>query len=242
MSVFRDSFEQCPRCGIELVDAGSARGCSRCQGLWLREDILTEMVTAMLPVPTTGRLVFAPTVQDQRVACPSCRAPMVLTTLAEIVVDRCAKHGVWFDREELEQVLRRSAKPSPMIGAVFMEVDTSRVRPPGSPPGSIWPGVPVLRFEIVRKSSTRVVDVQREIIKLGRSVHAHVMLDEHSGAARMHAVIEAMTADAVTLIDLGSKPGTWVNGAPITKTLLHTGDVIVIGDTSLTLEIMARSV
>ena len=123
-----------------------------------------------------------------------------------------------------------------------MAVDTSSVLPPGSRLASIWRDVPVLRFEIVRKSSIRLVDVQRAVMKLGRSIDAHVVLDEHSGAARMHAVIEAMTGDAVTLIDLGSPPGTRVNGAPINKTLLHTGDVIAIGDTALTLEIMTRPV
>lgn len=36
MGVFCDSFE-----------TRSARGCPRCKGLWLREDVLTEMVFAI---------------------------------------------------------------------------------------------------------------------------------------------------------------------------------------------------
>jgi Zn-finger nucleic acid-binding protein len=236
MGVFRDSFEQCPRCGVDLMDARSASSCPQCKGLWLREDILTEMVITMLPVPTVGRLVFAPTAQDKRVACPSCHQPMVLTTLADVVVDRCAAHGVWFDREELEQVLRRSATPS-AIGALFAELDTSRVP---SSRGLPAPDVPVLRFRITRASTIRLVELQREIVKLGRSGAAHIVLNEHSGADELHAVIEATSTDTVTLLDLGSKPATRVNGEPITRALLHSGDLIGIGDTTIAVEIAAH--
>jgi pSer/pThr/pTyr-binding forkhead associated (FHA) protein len=95
-----------------------------------------------------------------------------------------------------------------------------------------------VRGRSLPRDATRCITISR----CRGGIDAHVVLDEHSGAARMHAVIEATSADAVTLIDLGSTPGTRVNGAPINKTLLHTGDVIAIGDTALTLEIMARPV
>lgn len=51
---YRDSFENCPRCAIALVDAGSVRACSGCHGQWVQEPVLAEMVLAMLPAGTLG--------------------------------------------------------------------------------------------------------------------------------------------------------------------------------------------
>jgi hypothetical protein len=57
--MYRDSFEKCPRCATELVDARSARGCRVCGGLWVEEQVFTEMILAMLPPRPLSRLVLA---------------------------------------------------------------------------------------------------------------------------------------------------------------------------------------
>jgi Zn-finger nucleic acid-binding protein len=220
VSLYRDAFEQCPRCGVELVDARSARGCRQCRGLWLREDVLTEMVIEMLPVAAPGVLQFTPGA-GSRIPCPACKEPMALVTLADVLVDRCARHGVWLDADELPNVLMRA----PDATATPDEV-----------PEPAPTGVPQLRFTLLRGDVIEIVEVSREVVKLGRLASAHVRLDEGSGASRMHAVIEA-TQRAVTIIDLGTDNGTYVNGARVTKALLAHRDVIQIGDTELVLEI-----
>ena len=56
---YRDSFEQCPRCHLTLVDARAARACEQCGGLFVEEPALSEMVLNMLPPQPHGRLLLA---------------------------------------------------------------------------------------------------------------------------------------------------------------------------------------
>jgi Zn-finger nucleic acid-binding protein len=49
----------------------------------------------------------------------------------------------------------------------------------------------------------------------------------------MHAVIEAASPDAVSIIDLGAEEGTFVNGERVAKATLRTGDEIEIGPFSI---------
>jgi len=244
MSVFRDAFEQCPRCGVDLIDARSARGCRRCSGMWLREDVLIEMVMAMLPPSfIVGRLEFRAIAEGKRIACPSCHDPMDLAMLHGVVVDRCAKHGVWFDAKELQDVLQRSAAPD--APSVLVEVEVRPPLPPRRPPPppprpepEPRPGIPTLLFRILRGDELSEVVLRREIIKIGRDPRAHVRLADDSGAARMHVVIDATSTEEVAIIDLGSEAGTLVNGEPVNKAPLHDGDVISIGDTTIVIEIL----
>src|SRR3954447_12876270 len=73
------------------------------------------------------------------------------------------------------------------------------------------------------------------VIKIGKVPSAHLKLDDES-VSRMHAIIEVLGND-VSLIDLGSTRGTFVNGQRINKTKLMTGDVITVGDTQLDITI-----
>jgi Zn-finger nucleic acid-binding protein len=246
VSIFRDGFQQCPRCGVELVDARSARGCPQCRGMWIAEAVLTEMVLRMLPVPAPGSLrILALKKQDGRVPCPECHDPMGIAMLHGVVVDHCAKHGLWFDARELQSVLH-GARPErlrlPAPERLNREPTMLRTREPTAPPpvpeDAPRAGVPRLRFTVSRGGATAVGEMRREIIKVGRLASAHVRLTDDSGSARMHAVIEANAVDDVTIIDLGSAIGTLVNGERINKTQLVTGDTIQIGDTSLELTIL----
>lgn len=113
MSLYRDELEQCPRCGTELIDAGAARGCNTCTGLWIGIGDVQEMATQMQMPPEP---VTLGTVEDRRapLPCPSCKQPMRTVLLYQVPVDLCGKnHGVWFDANELALVLLRSVrKPS----------------------------------------------------------------------------------------------------------------------------------
>ena len=77
--------------------------------------------------------------------------------------------------------------------------------------------------------------IAQDIVKVGKDPKSHLRIDDEI-ASRMHAVIEVVSPDDITLIDLGNEPGTKVNGENINKCKIKAGDQIEIGGTSITLE------
>ena len=227
---YRDSFETCPRCGVELVEARSARACPACGGLWLDEMVMSEMVLEMLPPQPISRLELAVLERTgEPIACPTCKAPMHAATIHGVGLDRCARHGVWFDAGELQRALERVADPrrAPPLVPLAPARKRSKTMPPAE-----------LAFVVETPGEmVQQLRLSEEIIKIGRTSSAHVRL---SGANRMHAIIDAMAPDAVWLIDLGSSTGTYVNGTRITKARLHSGDRIVIGGTTIAVAIAPK--
>src|SRR5690348_5927945 len=76
------------------------------------------------------------------------------------------------------------------------------------------------------------------VIKLGKVPSAHLKLDDET-VSRMHAIIEVNGPGDVSIIDLGSTKGTFVNGQKVNKAKLHSGDTIVVGETRIELAIGA---
>ena len=76
------------------------------------------------------------------------------------------------------------------------------------------------------------------VIKLGKVPSAHLKLDDET-VSRMHAIIEVNGPGDVSIIDLGSTKGTFVNGQKVNKAKLQTGDTIVVGETKIELAIGA---
>ena len=239
--MYRDSFEKCPRCAVELIDARSARGCRACGGYWVEEPVLTEMILAMLPPRPLSRLALAVLDRSEApIGCPTCGDAMQLTAIHEVVLDRCVKHGIWFDARELEDALRKVADPdrAPPLEEIA-EPPPPWARPsPAASAASPAPAAPpsgdvVLVFQVHAPGQPpRELRVQQPILKLGRLPRTHVCLDDPS-VSRMHAVIEAKSVDDVVVIDLGSSEGTQVNGKPVQKQQLRTGDTLRLGGTSL---------
>ncbi len=110
MSIYRDSEVRCPRCASTLIDAGAARGCTECRGLWLEQTVLHHMVEQMQTPPAPISLVFRAH-QRAPLSCPECADPMTTLVLQNVEIDRCEKHGLWFDRDELQTVLLASYVP-----------------------------------------------------------------------------------------------------------------------------------
>ena len=73
-------------------------------------------------------------------------------------------------------------------------------------------------------------------IKIGRLSSSHLRFEDAS-VSRIHAVIERGGDGALSLIDLGSASGTYVNGERITKQAVGHGDVLKFGDVEATLEL-----
>jgi pSer/pThr/pTyr-binding forkhead associated (FHA) protein len=85
-------------------------------------------------------------------------------------------------------------------------------------------------FGIADATGTREVVVARDFVRIGKDPStSHLVLE---GARMMHAAIER-TPDGVSIIDLGTTEGTLVNGKPITKTTLKSGDRVGIADAQL---------
>ena len=88
----------CPVCKIALGLHGRRYACEKCSGVFVENAALVELMSEMreerwdLP-PAEGP-------PGQR-ACPVCSGVMSTERIQAIELDRCALHGVWFDRDEL---------------------------------------------------------------------------------------------------------------------------------------------
>ncbi len=74
--------------------------------------------------------------------------------------------------------------------------------------------------------------VEGELVKIGRMASAHLRIDDPK-VSRIHAMLEVGADGRVSLIDMGSAQGTLVDGKPISKVALSSGDRFVLGDTTV---------
>jgi Zn-finger nucleic acid-binding protein len=108
----------CPRCGKGAALVGIRVGehhageCLACTGLFVEHAVL-ERITRR--TEALGGLRLRPPVKHENapdrtayLPCPRCGAHMNRRGFGErsgVVVDVCAKHGVWFDRDELARAV-----------------------------------------------------------------------------------------------------------------------------------------
>jgi len=78
-------------------------------------------------------------------------------------------------------------------------------------------------------------DYDRDIIKIGRLSSAHLCLDDER-VSRIHSVIEVSPEGALSIIDMGSVEGTYVNGKRVNKGAIAFGDVVKVGNTTIRVE------
>jgi pSer/pThr/pTyr-binding forkhead associated (FHA) protein len=69
---------------------------------------------------------------------------------------------------------------------------------------------------------------------IGRLPECAIFLED-TNVSRKHAEIQVVDG-AVRVIDLGSTNGTRVNGLPIHEHILHDGEIITVGTTSMRFE------
>jgi Zn-finger nucleic acid-binding protein len=225
---YRDTFETCPRCGVNLVDAGSARACPECRGQWIEEAVVSDMVLEMLPVQPLSRLELAVLERtNEPVACPTCKQPMHATAIHGVPLERCAKHGVWFDAGELQLALQRVADPAR--------------KPPLVPlgPRKLHAGGQTVELRVaIHTGDTPAQQLvfTQQLVKIGRIATSDIRLVD-ARVNRMHAIIDATAPDSVWIIDLGSSHGTFVDGKRINKARLNTGDRITLGGSAILISI-----
>jgi hypothetical protein len=87
----------------------------------------------------------------------------------------------------------------------------------------------VFRLLIERKGrKPQVFPLRRESTSIGRGKDTNLLLPDIS-VSRHHATLQQLDADTYGIIDEGSQNGTKVNGKPIKKRKLKSGDQIQIG-------------
>jgi Zn-finger nucleic acid-binding protein len=103
---------ECPACGQEMRTYHKRLCCDACTGIFITVDDLRAALAEHASGATA--IVFRDRPVGKR-ACPRCREPMLTCHLDAVFeaahalpdpeLDRCAKHGVWFDVGELAKVL-----------------------------------------------------------------------------------------------------------------------------------------
>ena len=101
----------CYGCASEMATNPCA-----CGAAWVPEAQLVEMAQSV-----KGALVQLPWQPRQHLPrpCPTCAQPMATGAIAQITLDRCPGHGIWFDVGELTTFLERAGElPTPATGKV----------------------------------------------------------------------------------------------------------------------------
>lgn len=73
-----------------------------------------------------------------------------------------------------------------------------------------------------------VVELRDDVVTVGRHEDAGIVLDDIS-VSRRHAVFQRTASGRITVRDLNSLNGTYVNGVRVEETAVRTGDEIQIG-------------
>ncbi len=96
-----------------------------------------------------------------------------------------------------------------------------------------------LTFRIFKGDTfVREETLSQPVIKVGKLSSSHLRLEDDT-VSRMHAVIEVTGPGDVSIIDLGSTKGTFVNGQKVNKAKLQSGDEVTLGDTRIEVAIGA---
>jgi len=78
-----------------------------------------------------------------------------------------------------------------------------------------------------RDAGTRI-QLEKEITTAGRHEESDLLLDDVS-VSRHHAIFTRTASGRITLRDLNSLNGTYVNGTRVEETTLHSADEVQIG-------------
>ena len=112
---------QCPRCHIEMqslsIGTTKVRECAKCEGLWVHvasfEKICAdrEQQAAVLGAASSAppHAVRATPSKISYVPCPECGQLMNRINFARcsgVIVDICKGHGIWFDPDELSEIVQ----------------------------------------------------------------------------------------------------------------------------------------
>lgn len=114
------SNSRCPRCRVALgkvvVGATPLQECPKCEGIWVDAASLEKICSDReRQADVLGMAASASASEEGQleaniryVPCPICNSLMNRVNFARcshVVVDVCAKHGTWFDKDELRRIV-----------------------------------------------------------------------------------------------------------------------------------------
>ena len=82
---------------------------------------------------------------------------------------------------------------------------------------------------------TRRMSITQDKVTVGRDPQSHLWVDDELVLPK-HAVMNVVSVNDITLMDLGGKLGTKVNGGAVDKCRVRPGDRIEVGETLIVLE------
>lgn len=114
--------ELCPNCKVDLqaikVGKTNLRECPKCEGLWVDmisfQEICSDqedqaaVIGMPMSIPDLNSESKNAIPMVRYLPCPVCRQLMNRVNFAHcshVVVDVCQKHGTWFDKDELRQIV-----------------------------------------------------------------------------------------------------------------------------------------
>ena len=150
----------CPRCQAPLDTHEASRlvlhGCPSCGGIWLDGAASQRVVESIDPgvieaADAESHGARARADVERPAACPICARPLDRMRIeqAAVDVDACREHGVWFDRDELQRVIRavapRRTTPVPMApSAPSLQQPQVPAAPNAAPQRTLAGGVPYI--------------------------------------------------------------------------------------------------
>jgi len=99
----------CPKCDIGLFilkfKSVEVDYCYRCRGMWLDAGELEQL--AGTPLPDFQRRTTGNVPASKKHLCPRCDSCLEeIVTPGHLTLDKCPRgHGLWFDADELQQLL-----------------------------------------------------------------------------------------------------------------------------------------
>jgi Zn-finger nucleic acid-binding protein len=106
INAYRDRHLACPACPTaELKFQGDRYTCASCTGTFVENATLEALVMDVSHEPWSMPKV---TGSEGPRACPVCTAPLFAEKLEGVALDRCDAHGVWFDPDEMAEVLEHA--------------------------------------------------------------------------------------------------------------------------------------
>jgi Zn-finger nucleic acid-binding protein len=108
--------QSCPRCQTGLVTVEFGRfviqQCDTCGGLWMSVGVFDRVCSDAEAQSAAAALSLPPAPREVRkvayILCPACGQQMGRINFAHrsgVIIDICRQHGVWLDRDELQQIL-----------------------------------------------------------------------------------------------------------------------------------------
>ena len=126
----------CPVCRTAMIvlelDEVEVDYCTDCQGIWLDAGELEILLEDTAAAARVMKSLEPAQSAEHRRKCPICRKSMDKVLIGKTteqnqeLIDRCPKgHGLWFDRGELQQVVKMGrfdddGKVQNLLGGLFL--------------------------------------------------------------------------------------------------------------------------